>query len=471
MDENKKNDNTATDADENNKKQEQNSERIPQRPKPRNRRSYVGILIACAVMFIVLYAITNLSTLSLFMSRLMSVLSPVLMGFAIAYLLNPLLNLFERTIFKKIKNRRLIRFLSIFTTYATALLIITGIVFLLIPQLVESITVLVGSFDSYIDHTVELINGFISDLLSDSKFSPSINREQIFNAIKTLFTQSGDAFETIGEYVIEYGTNLVVGVKNVIFAIFISIYVLFSKEHLGAQLNKLTTAIFRPKEKEQIYKYARLCNKTFGGFFIGKIIDSIIIGILTLITLLIFDMPYSLLVSAIVGVTNIIPIFGPFIGAIPSFFIIFIVDPAKALIFLVLILIIQQIDGNIIGPKILGDSTGLSSLGVMVSIIIMGDYFGVIGMIVGVPIFAVILTIINEFAESKLRKKNLPVNLAEYYHEDSVLTLEEEKETFSHRIFLWSGNLFATILKLIFRIGKKETKKEKSKKSKKEDQK
>ena len=177
-------------------------------------------------------------------------------------------------------------------------------------------------------------------------------------------------------------------------------------------------------------------------------------------------MPFYLLVSTIVCVTNVIPVFGPFIGAIPSFFIILIVDPAKAFIFLALILIIQQLDGNVIGPKILGNSTGMSSLGVMISIIIMGDLFGVVGMILGVPIFAVALAIVNELSEDKLRKKNLPVNTAEYYPENSLVDPYAPHETFTHRIFSLAGKAFGRIFKIIF--GKKDTKEQKENTEKKE---
>ena len=157
------------------------------------------------------------------------------------------------------------------------------------------------------------------------------------------------------------------------------------------------------------------------------------------------------LVSAIVCVTNVIPVFGPFIGAIPSFFIIFIKDPSKAFIFLIIILIIQQIDGNIIGPKILGDSTGMSSLGVMVAILIMGHWLGVIGMILGVPIFAVILAIVNEIAENKLRQKNLPVNTAEYYSSNAEADIYTQRETISHAVFSFAGDLFGRLFNLIFK--------------------
>lgn len=423
--------------------------------KEKGSRSFIVIAV-CLAAFVVLFAIVNASGLASAASNVISVLNPVILGFGLAYLLNPILKFFEFKVFRKIKNKTVLRILSLVSTYVLSLLILTAVIFLIIPQLIESIITLVISFDSYIDNTINLINGLIERYL-DTHSTPAVNREQLLGFISRLFTTSGDLFQSIGGYVVKYGTGLVIGLKNFVFAVFISIYVLISKENLIAQANKLTTAFMRARSKQRLYKYIKLCNKTFGGFLVGKIIDSLIIGLITLVTLFFFKMPFYVLVSAIVCVTNVIPVFGPFIGAIPSFFIIFIVDPGKAILFLVLILIIQQIDGNIIGPKILGNSTGLSSLGVMVSIIIMGEWFGVIGMVLGVPIFAVILAIINELAENRLRKKNLPINIAEYYPADSLVDPYATHETLSHRFFSFAGHLFGKMFRAIFGGRRKKT--------------
>ena len=412
------------------------------------------VILILAVAFVVLYAIVNISNISSVVSGVIAVLNPVILGLGLAYLLNPILKFFERKAYKKIRSKKLLRVLSLISTYAVSILFLTAVVFLIIPQLIESVVILVSSFDKYIDNTINLINGLIGTYL-DTHTVPVINREQLLGFISKLFTTSGDLFQSIGNYIMKYGAGLVTGVKNSIFAVFISIYVLVSKENLKAQVAKLTTAFMRDESRRKLYKYTALCNKTFGGFLVGKIVDSLIIGLITLVTLFLVKMPFYVLVSAIVCVTNIIPIFGPFIGAIPSFFIIFIVDPAKALLFLVLILIIQQIDGNIIGPKILGSSTGLSSLGVMVAILVMGEWMGVIGMILGVPIFAVVLAIINELAEHRLRKKNMPVNTAEYYAADSLVDPYATHETLSHRFFSFTGHLFGKLFKAIFKHGKK----------------
>lgn len=185
---------------------------------------------------------------------------------------------------------------------------------------------------------------------------------------------------------------------------------------------------FSEKAGKSIIEKSRKCNEIFGGFVIGKIIDSLIIGVLTFILLSIFNMPYTMLVSIIVCVTNVIPFFGPFIGAIPSFFLILLIDPIKALWFLLIIFLIQQLDGNIIGPKILGNSTGLSAFWVMFAILIAGGLFGFAGMLFGVPVFAIIYYLLSEWIRGKLKKKNLPLETENYMDAEELKGTKEIME-------------------------------------------
>ena len=186
------------------------------------------------------------------------------------------------------------------------------------------------------------------------------------------------------------------------------------KDLLRRQFRKLLFALFSEKKAKKIIEELQYVHRVFGGFILGKIIDSAIIGVLTFFVLSIMKMPYTLLVSVIVGVTNVIPFFGPFIGAIPCFLLILLTSPIQSLYFAVTILIIQQIDGNIIGPKVLGDSTGLSSFWVLFSILLFGGLFGFVGMIIGVPLWAVILHSLRRYTEGRLRKKGLPLSSASY---------------------------------------------------------
>ncbi len=437
--------------------------------KHKKRRSFSGMIFICALAFVVIYAIINSDSISGFASSVVSVLTPVILGFALAYILNPIYVLFEKSIFKRIKSKAILRALSLVCTYLFATVFTLAVLFLILPELISSLSLFVTKFDAYIDTTIAEINASIAEYFGTHDVPDIIKKEDVLQAVSEFFTESGDLFQAFGSYVIEYGKGLVVGLKNVILALFISIYVLISKERLKAQARKIAVAMLSRKAKKHLYKYVRICDKTFGGFFVGKIIESIIVGVVTLITLMIFDIPYEVLIAAIMCITNIIPVFGPFIGAVPSFFIIFIVDPTKAFIFLALALVIQQLDSNLLAPKILGSSTGLSSLGVIIAVVVMGEWFGVLGMVLGLPIFAVAMTIFNEFIENKLRRKNLPVNSAEYYGENELSEHHGERWTLSKVVFSAAGHLFGKIMKLIFRKSGADNDKKSNKKNKKED--
>ena len=360
---------------------------------------------------------------------------------------------FEYVVFKKMKNTNVIRGLSLLSTYVVAILAIIGFLFLLIPQLVESVADFISKFDSYLANTAEFVNNTYSRLIGDGEHHEILHSEAIMKAFQDFLSSNEGLFDSVKEI----GLGFFNGIKNTVLAIFISIYVLISKERLKAQTKKLTTALFAEHTNFRFYRYLNLCHQTFSGFFIGKIIDSLIIGAITLVTLLIFRIPSPLLISTIICITNIIPVFGPFIGAIPSFFFIFIQDPLKALIFLVLILLIQQLDGNVIGPKILGNSTGLSSLGVIVSIVIMSSYFGIIGMILGVPIFAVLVTIVKEIIEDRLYEKNRPIDTADYYEKDSLVDPREKHEKLFNRMVAPLVSIFKKLAS-IFKKGDKKKK-------------
>ena len=217
-----------------------------------------------------------------------------------------------------------------------------------------------------------------------------LEKTNFSQTLQNLISDSGNMFQTIAGHVVLYAGTFVIEIKNAVLGLILSVYFLFSKELIIAQIKKVMTAILSPVKTSSIIKNLRYVSSTFGSFLTGKILESIIIGLLTFIVLGIFNVPFYPIVSLIVGVTDIIPIFGPFIGAIPSAFIIFLANPIKAIWFVIIILVIQQIDANIIGPKILGEKTGLSSMWVIISLAIAGGLFGVAGMILGVPLFAVL---------------------------------------------------------------------------------
>lgn len=413
------------------------------------RRAVTITLILCAVVFAIVYTLANIGAVTGVLSSVLSVLSPILIGFAIAYILNPLLRVFEFHAYKKIKKKSVLRALSIVSTYVVAVACVVAFFWLIIPSLISAITDLVNNYDLYIGKTTNLLNGIIARFVDNESVSEYVNDAAIKDAIASFFSASGNVLDAVVKYIVEYGSGLFTGIKNTILGIFISIYVLISKEKLQAQLRKLGAAILPDGKQRKLRKYIKLTHRNFSGYFVGKFIGSLIVFTLMLLFMSICGVPYAFLISCIVSVTDIIPVFGPILGAIPSFFIIFIVDPIKALIFVGIVIVVQQLEGNIITPKILGEATGISSLSVIIAIIIMGDYFGIIGMIVGVPVFAVIITVGKEMIETRLRKKNKATDTAEYYLADSVVDPYEQHETFAQRIF---GNLENAVKKAVKKL-------------------
>lgn len=390
---------------------------------------YIAVTLCCIAVPLILLLIYYRS-ISSFAGAVLSVLNPIIIGAALAYILNPLLNLFELKVLKKLRNKRMRRSLALLMTYIVALVALASLAFLMIPQLIKSITDLSAKFDSYISSTTEFINNLTGKFTSEH-----IDTGTLKNIFLKFFPASGNALDTVAEYVKKYGMAVVNAIKNIFLALFISVYMLAAKEKLLAQVKKCSRAFLGEKKLNILSLYLGNTNKTFIRFFTGTLTDALIVGCITLVALLIFRVPYALLIAVTVGVTNIIPVFGPFIGAIPSAFIIFIAEPKKALIFIIFIIVLQQIDGNIIAPAIIGNSTGLSSLGVIVAITVMGSCFGIIGMVVGVPLFAVITEILKEFIETKLKVKNLSTDTADYYPRTSLVDPHEHHESFSSKIF------------------------------------
>lgn len=372
--------------------------------------SVYAFIVACSVIVFYL-SISQLGIVASKISGVITILRPFIFGFAIAYLLDFILRFYENKvfklgIFKKLKSKR---GLGLLFTYTTAFIIVGLFIQFVLPQVIGSIAGLINDVPNYISNT----NNFFEDIVHKLDLS-----EEYFNLIN-------NNFNDVVNYVIKHVSNLlpVVGnvlsttassIWNIVLGIVISIYLLVDKEKFCALSKKITYAIFPRVAANKIIEITHRSSDTFGKFLSGKILDSLIIGILTFVVLTIFKMPFTLLVSVIVGITNIIPFFGPFIGAIPSVIIILFVSPVKALWFLIIIFIIQQIDGNIIGPKILGDSIGISAFWILFSILVAGKFLGLVGMIIGVPLFAVVYSIIKEVVEGRLKRKGMKVETKDY---------------------------------------------------------
>ena len=391
------------------------------------------VIFAALVLFF--YVVSNLPAVSSWFKGVFGVLTPVIGGAAIAYLANPILNFFEKRVLHRIRYDIPRRMFSIFFTYLFFILVIAAIGLLIIPQLINSVKALVSQYENYMANAITNLNALIAKvtanfpaLMPDGAAQDFLSLDKINALLETLLGNAGDLFNLLLENVKSYGAKLFSTISNVILSLFISFYLLASKEKRLAQIKKLTTAIFSEKQNAFIYKTAQLAHTTFGGFLGGKLLDALIVGVVYFIAFSIFGIPYAPMLATIMGVMNIIPFFGPIIGTIPSVFIVLISAPEKVLLLIILIVVVGQIDGNIIEPKVLSDRTGVSSLCVIIAISVMGNLWGILGMIVGVPLFAVIIALIQQFADAKLGQKGLSTDLDDYYDEGGFFPPQETEE-------------------------------------------
>lgn len=414
----------------------------------RKKKIFTICSIVYAVLILLVVIITNFDRFSIFYDWLndkLAVLSPILIGAIIAYISGSLVKVFQNHVFKNVESNRWRRTLSILFTYISIVIIISVFILLIIPQLLSSIEELIKKISdgTYLNALINAINEFLNKILSfrseDAAFE-YISMEKISQILSGFFESTGDLLQNLANWALSYGSNILTGLKNVVIGFLLSIYFVISKDRLYAQATRILAALFSKTRSNAIMDWFRYADKTLGGFIVGKLIDATIVIVLCSITFSIAGIPYSILVSVFIGICNIIPFFGPFIGAIPSGFIVFIAEPEKLLLFVILILVIQQIDGNIIEPKIVGDRTGLSSLGVLVAVTVMGGYLGILGMFLGVPIFAVICAAIKKAIKKRLKEKDLPTELAEYYSENALSEPHVETEHLSAKMFRLGGS-------------------------------
>lgn len=372
---------------------------------------YAFLVISSSI--IVYLMVSQAEDLKIKFSGMIATMQPFIIGSAIAYIINFILNFYEKVVFEfkylNKLNRKYRRGIGLLLSYLTAIIVISLFMQFVLPQLVDSIVGLANNIPQYVNDASHVITEISEKFNLESKYMNMIVEKwnELLNYIITLLT---NLIPVIGNFIMTLGSSIL----NIIIGIIVSIYILIDKEKFIALSRKVTFSIFSAERSKRIVELAQRSNETFGKFLSGKILDSLIIGILTFIILTIFKMPYILLISVVIGITNIIPFFGPFFGAIPSAIIILCVSPIKALWFIGIILVIQQIDGNIIGPKILGDSIGISAFWILFSLLIFAKFLGLIGMIIGVPIFAIIYSIIKENVERRLKAKGLPVETEKY---------------------------------------------------------
>lgn len=398
----------------------------------------VTALAVLAVSVAVVFFFLKFRLVAEVAGKIGQILSPITYGAVLAYLLLPIYNRSRRFLEGKLKGRvksaaairRTSKTAATLVSLVVLAAIVTGLCSMLLPQLYESLLTL----QSTIGESMNNLSLWLQGLLKDN--------EDMAELVLPMYKQFTDWLQgwmytdlvpnmsrIIGN--VSNGLLGVVNVlKNLLIGVIVMVYLLNIKDVFSAQAKKIAYGLLPVKAANRLIEEVRFVHKVFGGFITGKLLDSLIIGILCFFGVKLLNMPYVLLISVIIGVTNVIPFFGPFIGAIPSAFLILLVSPMKCLYFLLFVLLLQQFDGNILGPKILGDSTGLPSFWVLFSILLFGGLFGFVGMIIAVPTFAVFYRLLSDYVNLSLKKKNMSTVTGDYLELDHV---DEEKGDFVDR--------------------------------------
>lgn len=387
-------------------------------------------LLLCGGIVAVL-VLANLGKVFAPVARLLRILTPVTMGLVLAYLLHPFLSFFENRVFRKPKSRRMIRALSLLSTYLLFFALVAGFCFLVIPQLLLCLSDFQTNGQSYMDRLILSVAR-----LCDWLMIPGQSGDRIV----LLFTK---ILSDYGTHLLSYLGRVAAGgvrlLLDFIVGLFISLYVLLDKERLGALCRRAGRSLFSPERERKMHRYVRLANKNFGVFFLGKFCDAFLVYLLCALLFRLFRFPYAPLLSLMVGVTALVPFFGPLIGAIPAAVLILIISPGRVLPFFLLVLLIQQLEINLITPALVGNFIGLSSLGVLAAVTVFGNLFGFAGMLVAVPVTGVILVISEDYFTARLRKKGLPTQISSYYPADAFLSPADDasRGTATHRFIEW----------------------------------
>lgn len=401
-----------------------------------SRKKLLITIGVCAVLILTVLFIVNSTALKTWLRSVLILFRPILIGLAIAYLLNPVFRFLERRVFRSVHPLRLRRAISLFFSYLFLLLLIALLFALIFPQLIASIRAFSAHYSSYLSAGIERYNRFLDSLNSFlGRFHVTQNllqqssAEEVETYLSNLIRNTTSWTEQTGSILESRNLGRVIGaarstvnvIMDVLFSFFISLYLLSTKEKRYAQIMKLRRALLDDKVNAAVTRLCTVADRAFGNFLEGKMLDSLIIGLLTYVILLIFRIPYPVLLAAIIGITNVIPFVGPVIGAIPTALIVLLTEPGKVIPFLLIVLVIQQTDGHIIGPKILGSSNGISSFCVLIALAVMGDLWGFWGLLLGVPLFAMVIELFRSFLEHRLHAKGLPAATENYYPPDSMV--------------------------------------------------
>ncbi len=454
---------------------------------------YVLVALACLAVIAFVVLITNVDVLTGKLSWIFTPFTPIFFGALIAYLCNPLYVIFQNKVFAKMRSVKWRKTLAILLTYIVVFVVIVGLLVLVAQQMIVSVQSFIDHIPEYIANAEQFIVDFIDGLgfikseseIGGSTTSPpiadtttsndvtiapdittprdennsgildfSFTKEGILESIHNFFENSGDLLNSAGQAIVNTivssGTVAVNFVFNLFLGIIFSIYMLTEKDLIIAKAKKAVYAIFKKERADSICELGRYADDKVGHFITGKLIESVIVGAMSFVAFLIFRIPSPIMIAVIVAIMNIIPIFGPFLGAIPAAFIVLIMDPPKAIPYIIIVLIIMQINGNYISPKIVGNRTGLTPLAAIAALTLMSGYFGIIGMFLGIPICAIVVEMLWRKANESLKKKELATDVAAYYAKDALIEEEKPKKpkNFTSVVVDTTVNIFCKIFKV-----------------------
>lgn len=371
-------------------------------------------LILGSLLIIIFFVLLNIKYFINGFESLLVILNPFLLGFAIAFVLNLPMKLFEDKLLFFFDNKKYSKYksfkrpISILITFIFVIGLIIGLFLFVMPQLASSISSLLESIPDYIKAFEKTMNEYLSNNQMSTEILDTIY-PSIMSTWKELLKVGGQLLTTSLTGILNTTISITNGLINFVLSIVFSIYMLASKETLIKHMKKFIYAFLNKPVADKILRISRLTNITFSKFIAGQCIEAVIIGTLCFVGMNILSFPYALLISVLVGVTALIPVFGAFIGTIPSAFLILLINPVKAIWFIVFILCLQQFEGSVIYPKVVGNSVGLSAIWVMLAMLVGGSTLGLLGMIIGIPIVSVIYQLLKEKTNKKLLNKNINI--------------------------------------------------------------
>ena len=389
---------------------------------------YAQIVISIFIVILFYFFMLHIGDFVGMIGGLLKIMSPLIIGLVLAYIMHPIVDLFEANIFNKVKNKTTRRNLSITVTMAIIIGLVTALISIIIPELLNSIKSILVNLPSYLNDLEGIIKAWIADSTIEEQIMS--NYENILSSITNNLNDI--ALPAVNSAINNLGSGLLAiakGVLNWLIGFVFAVYILANTKNFGAGTKKVLYSLFDNNKVNNFIVELKHINKIFVNFMIGKVTDSSIILLTTFLFLLICGFPYPLLIAVIIGLTDLIPYFGPYIGTVPSAILICFVSPVKAIIFVLFIIVLQQIDANLITPRIQSNATGLPSFWVLFAITLFGGLFGIVGLLIGVPVFTIIYELVRDLIDKKLAKKNMPIDKEYYEKHDSI-----EKKTIKAKV-------------------------------------